>query len=531
MNSEQPVAVQIAQEILQAKPDLGMSIEDLVSTLGKVVDDTDGLGSFPAYRALVCNAVMSGYNGDCVAIGHLDAHGLYVPCNHHGRTVHPTGDDVQMRIVRSSCGGGLFTELVEVYGNEHVAKGFGETNCDTLWGPNAQHQSSCNIWVHFGCWSLFHNWLDCPLSPRIGRGGKPLTLFGELYEVVGSRYERQKHARGWLPCIDYGGTLDAYMVSQYQDYILGPRKGVAHILQALEKGLRGESLIPAILEDCRFWMFLRPDDWPRAPQAGSHDHDGSTLTWNAIPQPQAAICHLPNELWPGLLQHFHLEDVFSLASTCKDLHTRILDPGTLRHVVRHAMDNVSSPLHWIVPVRTGLRAEWLAACDAMKTWLPGAANPPPPTFMQMEFAEDDLDDDEDYCPPASGTESTDEGDDGADDDGEDEAETDVDEGIIAGNITDVPAPPPSEYANDPLPPLPMFDADFPLLPFLRAYRHSDSMRARRRQWEIIKQFDVLFTNYRRDGWERGDDFLSREIPWALDDNGTYRCQCEASQPK
>ena len=209
---------------------------------------------------------------------------------------------------------------------------------------------------------------------------------------------------------------------------------------------------------------------------------------------------------------------------------RILDPSTLRHVIRHAMDNISSPLHWIVPVRTGLREEWLAACDAMKTWLPDAAPPSLPTFMQMVFAEDDLDD-EDYCPSTNDTESTGEDrDDWAteDEDGGDEVESEVDEGIIAGDIADVPVPPLSEFADDPLPPLPLFDAEFPLLPFLRAYPRSDSMRSRRRRWEIIKQFDVLFANYRRHGWERGDDFLSKDILWALDDNGTRHCQCDAS---
>ncbi|KAI0336729.1 hypothetical protein GY45DRAFT_14247 [Cubamyces sp. BRFM 1775] len=446
-----------------------------------------------------------------------------MPCNHHDRTLHPTGDGVQMRIVRGSCGGGLFVQHIEVRGTVHVVTSYGETNCDTHWGPNAIYQPSCNIWVHFGCWHMLRNWLDCSLPPRLGRDGKPLTLFGELYEVVASRHERQEHGGGWLPCIDYGGTLDAYMGSQYQDYILGPRKGVAHTVQAIEQGLRDESLIPAILEDSRYWMFVRPDDWPRAPRTAPCEPSNSALARNTMSQPQAAVCCLPNELWPGLLQHARLEDVFSLAATCKDLYTRVLDRGTLHHLVCHAIDNIASPLHWIVPVRTGLREEWLAACDAMKTWLPNGP-PPPLPFVQMKFDRlYDINGGE-YEPRLSESEST-----GRDRDYEDggrdgAAESDAsDEGITTGIIVDVPLP--SELADDPLPPLPLFDFDFPLLNFLRAYRRSDSMRARQRRWEIIKQFDVLFANYRRDGWERGDDFLSGDAPWVLDDNGFLRCPC------
>ena len=200
----------------------------------------------------------TGYNHECLclAIGHFDSTGAYTPCKHHGRALHPTGDDVQVRRVSSSLSNGAyFTELVEFRRGERIVTS-ANTSCDTIWND---HDPACNVWVHVACWEYLEAWLDCRLPPRVGRGGTPLTLAGELYEVTASRHERQVQCRGWLPCIDYGGTLDAYMGTQYQDYIFGPRKGSKHIAQALREGLRDEKLVPAILRGSGFWMFVRPD--------------------------------------------------------------------------------------------------------------------------------------------------------------------------------------------------------------------------------------------------------------------------------
>lgn len=85
-------------------------------------------------------------------------------------------------------------------------------------------------------------------------------------------------------------------------------------------------------------------------------------------------------------------------------------------------------------------------------------------------------------------------------------------------------PLPLDAATPPLPPLPLFDPAFPLESFLRACARYESMRARRRRWELIKQWDTLFTSYRRDGWER-DNFCLPGTTWAVR-GGAYQCQCE-----
>ncbi|GJE96636.1 F-box protein [Phanerochaete sordida] len=396
-----------------------------------------------------------GYELDCVAIGHFDATGEYEPCYHHGRTLHPTGDDAVVRRVSADSNDGEFQSVVDFEYGARVERDAPST-CYTDHGG-----WPCNIWVHVACWAYLQEWLACPLLPRTGRAGTPLSLAGELYEVAASRYEPPAPRCGALPCIDYGGTLGAYMGTEGQNYILGSRRGVKHIVKALEDGLRGMQLAPAIRKDSRYWMWIRPDIWPRALHQGPQQPTQLYISSSTMAQTRAALCSLPNELFPELLQHCQLEDLFALASTCKELHARVLDRGSLAHTLQLSMADRSSPLRWTLPVPS-LREEWLVACEAMQTWLPAGSTTPP----------------------------------------------------TSANVTS-PAT---------LPPLPLFDPAFPLAAFLRAYRDSDSMRSRRRRWELIKQWDVLFANYRRDGWER-DDFVPPGTTWALDRDGILVCQC------
>ena len=173
----------------------------------------------------------------------------------------------------------------------------------------------------------------------------------------------------------------------------------------------------------------------------------------------------------------------------------------------------------------------------MATWVPPPSSPTA-TFAEMEFAEDE-DEDADFVPldgESDDEKSVESGSDGGADaeDGEeaeavDEAEDGEDEGLT-GHIDDVPVPLSPDPTTLPLPPLPAFDPAFPLLAFLRTYRNSDSMWARRRRWRLIKQWDVLFASYRKDGWER-DEFCLRGTTWVMGGQPElYQCQCaEESQ--
>lgn len=49
---------------------------------------------------------------------------------------------------------------------------------------------------------------------------------------------------------------------------------------------------------------------------------------------------------------------------------------------------------------------------------------------------------------------------------------------------------------------PFHSPSFPYLAFLHACYESDSMRNRKRLWNIVKQFDGLWRDYRLHGWQR-----------------------------
>ncbi|GJE96633.1 hypothetical protein PsYK624_128330 [Phanerochaete sordida] len=404
------------------------------------------------------SAIEYGYEGDCVTIGHFDVEGDYIRCGHYGEALHPTGDGVVVRRVSDEVQTAYFCTVVEFVDGRRTVR-TETSNCNAHFSEG----SGLNIWIHVACWAYLQEWLASPLLSRIGRTGEPLSLAGELYEVTASRHQPQEELYRWLPCIDYGGSLEAYMGTFHQRHILGPRQEVKHIVQALKSGRRGQELIPAVLKDSRFWMWTRPDIWPR-PVPEHNEQAPLSISSGPVPQPRASICMLPSELFPELLQHCQPEDIFALAATCKALHAQVLDGGTLACTLRHATTNASRPLRWTLPVPS-LREEWSAACEAMQTWLPADAPAPP-----------------------------------------------FDEPWAAVTL--------------PLPPLPLFDPTFPVAAFLRAYRDSDSMRARRRRWGLIKQWDALFTDYRGGGWEH-DVFTPPGTTWARGEDGVLRCQCRA----
>jgi hypothetical protein len=49
---------------------------------------------------------------------------------------------------------------------------------------------------------------------------------------------------------------------------------------------------------------------------------------------------------------------------------------------------------------------------------------------------------------------------------------------------------------------PFYSASFPYVAFVHACYESDSMRNRERLWNIVKQFDDLWRDYRLHGWQR-----------------------------
>ena len=475
-----------------------------------------------------------GHQGDVLAAGYFGTSGGYNPCPHTGRTFHPTGDSVELRRVRDgdSC---MFGEVVEYVQGERVV-----TRRSTYCGSINAYWLF-NTFVHVNCYAYLQNWLNCPLSPRIGRLGKPLELAGELYELVNSRRDPPVEAKGTLSCIDYGNVLGAYDDTQYMSSIAGCRQGCANTAKALTEGLRGEQLLTAFLEDCQYYMFMRPDryvplslydlkeysspfSWPMVvtPPTGTDlEWVNSTIIDSAIEQPKAIIPGLPLELLSEICQYLDLPSIFAVSFTCKTLYGRVLERSTLVYALRRSMTNLNGALHWLLPIAT-LSEERERAYEAMLTWVPGNPVTDAPveiTFGIADFPEDDEsdsdfvleeredeDEDEDYTEYESGAEGSE----------------CSDVGMEGREIEDVPLPLP-EYVEPEPKPILLFAPDFPLLPFIRACFMSGHMKARRRRWQIIKQFDTLWTNYRRDGWER-NHFTSENVTWEMVDDA-YICQC------
>lgn len=250
----------------------------------------------------------------------------------------------------------------------------------------------------------------------------------------------------------------------------------------------------------------------------------STIAEFAIDQPQATVAKLPLELFSEICQHLDLSSIFALSFSCKALYSRVLERSTLTYALRRSMSNPDGALRWLPPI-TSLREERERAHLAMLTWIPGnpiTDCPVDTTFGLADFPEDDQSD-VDFIPDDSEIDS-DVGDSDTDGDSTDsEADSNYsDEGLEKGDIEDIVLPP-QEYVEPPLESILLFDPDFPILPFVRACYMSDHMKSRRRRWRIIKQFDGLWANYRREGWER-NDFTPESITWSMVD-GRYVCQC------
>lgn len=64
-----------------------------------------------------------------------------------------------------------------------------------------------------------------------------------------------------LPCLEYDGIEASLCIGfdYMQSWFLPCRRGGKSVVKAIDAGLRGAQLIPALLRDCRIWMFMRPD--------------------------------------------------------------------------------------------------------------------------------------------------------------------------------------------------------------------------------------------------------------------------------
>lgn len=186
-----------------------------------------------------------------------------------------------------------------------------------------------------------------------------------------------------------------------------------------------------------------------------------------------------------------------LAATSKNVHVFVMDPSVLTHVLHRAITSPNGLLHWILPVTT-LFEECKRAKEPICTWF---YPEPSASFQDYDFG--DLPDDSEY--------QFDEDDEDTTSDVSDDAssESDPDAADLEEPVSDADTrmqSPELERPSTLSPAELILHPVFPLYAFVRACHLSDSMRARRRRWELIRQFDGLWAAYRTHGWER-DDFI------------------------
>jgi len=155
------------------------------------------------------------------------------------------------------------------------------------------------------------------------------------------------------------------------------RKGCKFLADAIRRGLRERDLAQPLFEDCRAWMWARPDVWPsptdfppipshRAPQISAHAPVVGTEV--------SSIEACPLEVLTTILVYLPLSSIFSLSSACKSLHRTISTPSSLNYVIRESVlsSSTSTSLRWILPV-DAIPGEVSRAYKIAKKWLSESA--------------------------------------------------------------------------------------------------------------------------------------------------------------
>jgi hypothetical protein len=253
-NSAEDIASDLAKGI-HADHQMQLSLEETTSILFNVLSvDYDLWKMFPGIHDSSESDPEYCWKKDAVAVGHFDSTGGYIPCTHFQQArLHPTGDSARARRVCLKDATGAFTRLITEDGSERLVQ-----YCRSVCMPSHVYEPGlANIWVHAPCFAYLQAWLDCRLSPRHSRPDHPLDLTAELYELVRSRKESLR-PEGYLPCIDYYGSLGFQSSLGLFCYIKRQRNHCQKTAEAICAGARGEQLVPALLEDRQYWIFAEP---------------------------------------------------------------------------------------------------------------------------------------------------------------------------------------------------------------------------------------------------------------------------------
>ena len=203
---------------------------------------------------------------------------------------------------------------------------------------------------------------------------------------------------------------------------------------------------------------------------------------------------LPAEILIPILAELSPISILALSSTCRSLRNIITEPLFLDRVLRDAI--LHGGLRWICPVATIPKSETKRARKALVGWLDGVRGTLNATTDGNNGGGGDDPSEGEKSLLENNTDASDkDADEGSDEDDEEESEEDDSEssddeddeteGIGGGKD-------PVSLLTSP---------NFPRLAFIRACWDSDSMMNRKRLWGQVKRFEVLWRDYRTNGWQ------------------------------
>lgn len=183
VDNQRQTAASIAAEIYAGhESDLALDelIEAISDALATTILDRNPLG----YRWWLQDTVYRwrGFS-TAVAIGHFKGDMGVCPIDATDSKV-PSGVGVEVRRVRKSEGGWFNTVVItEKDGSER------EEDQTSTCSAYSGGESLPNFFVLEGGWKYLEAWLDPSVSPSAK--SQPLSLAGELYEIINSRVERR----------------------------------------------------------------------------------------------------------------------------------------------------------------------------------------------------------------------------------------------------------------------------------------------------------------------------------------------------
>ncbi|PVG01677.1 hypothetical protein CPB86DRAFT_83410 [Serendipita vermifera] len=219
---------------------------------------------------------------------------------------------------------------------------------------------SDNIFCLRAPYSYLQSWIDRDsLPPR--KPAFPLEpdmrFEEELYEIVIFR-ARRHDCVGTLDGIEYEGIN--FAINQWQDTFYPAFTGAHHLGRALKNGLRGNDLIPALLNDFCVWQTCPPDRWV------SIDPSSRPSSHIRVPQPDTNVSswkNFPAEIMVDILSNLSFKEVLSFTSCCQYLYHKFGNPSFLSALLRTRLRIPLSDVYWFLPV-SSVKGEVEKFCEA-----------------------------------------------------------------------------------------------------------------------------------------------------------------------